>query len=413
MTNKRTSGDSRDGDSWGELLSNFGIEEQSPAEDAAPQAEPNMPQPDLEADLTEPEREVADELPKTKEKKSILSRFPKINNFFGVPPQVSLDSVIEGAKSPSLGGKTFTDNKLEKMPFSQERKEQPEKKSAERPDAWSAVASQIDVLASGAGASEAGNGTKTKPEERIAKRHVSSMFDDPIPESEEERALKSLMEEQTNSERKRRVAFLEEESDIRQRGRSGEVGRGRPQQQVEDAGGRGRGSRYKPPVEVDDLSETVFEPVDDVPRSRERGRRGSRYDGPRDRDRDRDRGRVRDDVPQEEWSEIDAALQASPDEPTRRGRGSGGGGGERHQRQERDRYDKRQKPERAERLVGEREISEPEDSGIIAFHGNIPSWDEAVDDIIAGNIARHKSSSGGSAASGGSSGRRGGGKGRR
>jgi len=380
MTYKNT-----EGDNWGQLLSDFGIEDkvqEDVAQSGTPKTSESVEAPECSAQyqktsskptgsddfgtgLTDSEMETADEPSTSKEKKSIFSRFPKIN-FFGVPPQVSLDSVIEGGRSSSLGGKTFTDNKLEKMPLSKERTDQQEKKTSGAPDAWSTVASQIDVLASGKDAN-------TKPEERSSKRHVSSMFDDPIPESDEFRALKDMMGEQTNQEGKPRAAFLERETDTRQRGR------GRRQAPPEEGEGRGRGSRYKPPVEVDDLPETNFEPIEDeMPVSRGRGRRGSKYDGGSRRDRER----VQDNVPQEEWSEIDAALQADRDEPMQRGGG-------RHQR-----YEKRRRPERTERHAADMDVSDGEDSGVLAVHGNVPSWDEAIGDIITGNIARHKGSSG-------------------
>ena len=387
MTNKNT-----EEDRWGQLLSDFGIEDQTAerpdqvASDCPPRTSVSGPDefgsgtpPTVSSEErtksdrleeTDSKTEVPKESPGTKEKKTILSRFPKINSFFGVPPQVSLDSVMEGAKSPSLGGKTFTDNKLEKMPFSQDRQE---KNIAKRSDAWSEVASQIDVLASG-------SETKTRSEERPAKRHVSSMFDDPIPESEEARALKNLMEEQSHSDKKRRAAFLEEEKDSPRRGR------GQRQYPAEEVGGRGemegrgRGSRSRLPVEEDDLPETDFESVKgDRPVPRERGRRSSRYA----EKVPRDLGHVREDLPQEEWSEIDAALQAK-DEQTRRGH--------RSSRHERDRHDKRRKPEWTEMPVAEREDSDVEDSGIVSVHGNVPSWDEAIEGILSGNIARHGSS---------------------
>ena len=342
MTHQNT-----DGDNWGQLLSDFGIKDQAPQEEVPSEA-PKASKPDSPT-------EDSGDPSKSKEKKSVFSRFPKINNFFGVPPQASLDSVIEGTKSPSLGGKTFTDNKLEKMPLSQERKDRHEKHEPDDSNAWSAVASQIDVLASG-------EESKTPSKERSTKRQTSSMFDDPIPESDEARALKDLMEEEPDSRRR---------------------GRGRRQPPADETEGRGRGSRYKPSVEVDDLPEADFEPVDDeAPVTRGRGRRGSKYVG----GGRRDRGRVQDDAPREEWSEIDAALQADRSGPPRRG--------DRYPRQERnERYDKRRRPERSERPVADRNVSDGDDGSIAAIHGDIPSWDEAIGDIVSGNIARHKGSS--------------------
>jgi hypothetical protein len=371
MKNKNT-----EGDSWGQLLSDFGIEDQRQEEPALSE-EPKAVEPDdFGAGLTDSKAETATESPKPKEKKSILSRFPKIN-FFGTPPDVSLDSVIEGTKSPSLGGKTFTDNKLEKMPVSQERTDRrkkgfQEKEAIKEPSAWSTVASQIDVLASG-------QDEKSKPGERPARRAVVSMFDEPVPESEEFRAAKNLMEEQPRRDESHREAFFEEEASSRQRGR------GRRSPEPEERETRGRGSRYKPPVEVDDLPEPDFEPVDDEPpRTRGRGRRGSRYDN--GGYREREPIQIQDEVQQEEWSEVDVALQE----------GRGG-------RQQRN--DKRRRPERPERTarpVRDREsVSDDNDSGTVAFLGDVPSWDEAIGDIISGNISRHKSHSSSERASSG------------
>ena len=345
MTNNNTKHDN-----WGQLLSDFGIEDKAPEETATP-AE-SIESLGCEAEVTE------DSL-KTRDKKSIFSRFPKIN-FFGAPPEVSLDSV-------SLGGTTFTDNKLEKMPLSQEWADRQEATTAADSDVLSAVASQIDVLASG---------------EQPAKRQVSSMFDDPVPESEEFRVLKGIMGSPPSSTSHREETHREtfpEETNSWQRGR----GRGGQRPQPKEREVRGRGSRYKPPVEIEDLPASDFEPMDDeMPRTPRRGQRGSRYSGSSHRDREP----IQDDTPQEEWSEVDAALQGKDELARRGGR--------------RQRYEKRrgpERPERTERPVYDRDDREPsdmEESGIVAVHGEIPSWDEAVSDIITGNIARHKSYSG-------------------
>jgi hypothetical protein len=386
-------------DNWGQLLSDFGIEDNL-RENAVTPEEPQAAKPtesarsdDFGGGLVDSETQVSEESMQPKEKKSIFSRFPKIN-FFGAPPEVSLDSVMEGVKSPSLGGRAFTDNKLEKMPVSQERTDRREKSRREKdvprePDAWSTVASQIDVLASG-------DEPKEITEERPTKRVISSMFDDPIPESEESRALKNLMEKQPNRQEVRGDAFLEEEADFRQRGR----GRRKPQPEEREI--RGRGSRYRPPVEVDDLPESDFEMVDDeTPAPRGRGRRGSRYSEESQNRGYRDREPIQDDVPQEEWSEIDAALQGRG-EPSQRG-----GRRQRYDNQrENQRYDKRRRPERFNESVMDREPLDEEESGVVAVHGNIPSWDEAVNDVLLGNMARHKGHGhAGGGQSGGRSGR--------
>jgi len=426
-------------DSWGQLLSDFGIEDKTPAESVETVEVRNSKAGVVESGVAEvgnaergnaergsaelgdagvgisgtsvSKAELADESSEsseTKEKKSIFSRFPKIN-FFGAPPETSLDSVIEDVKSPSLGGRAFTDNKLEKMPLSQEWADRQEKGVADSSvtdspvadgsDAFSAVASQIDALASREAPS-------IRSGERSARRQVTSMFDDPVPESEEFRALKDIMgeppppsqEERVRGETRRDV-FVEEEADTWQRGR----GRGRPKPQPreerrDEREVRGRNTRYRPPVEVDDLPETPFEPIDDdMPKTRGRGRRGSRYAGESRHsgesryagDHYRDREPVQDDLPQEEWSEVDAALQGR-NEPVQRG-------GRRQRNDKRrgsERAERQEQPGRQERPAFDREPSDREESSIVAVHGNVPSWDEAIGDIIASNIARHKSHSG-------------------
>ena len=359
MTNKNT-----EGDSWGQLLSDFGIEDIALAETARPVESKGVESATAAGQPEELSESVESQGPK--ERKSVFSRFPKIN-FFGTPPVVSLDAVIEGANSPSIGGKAFTSNKLETMPVSQERihrqkKDRREKGAADEPDAWTTVASQIDVLASGGDA-------EPQSERRPSRRAVASMFDEPVPESDEFRALKDMMEEQPRRGGTQRGAFIEEKSDVQRQGR------GRRKPPMAEKEGRGRGSRYRPPVEVDDLPESGFEPIDDEPVvSSGRGRRGSGYTGGGYRDREP----IRDDVPQEEWSEVDAALQA----------GSGG----RHQRS-----DKRRRPDRvehSEESMIDRESLGSGDSGIVAIHGDLPSWDDAIGDIIASNIARHKGHAG-------------------
>lgn len=343
--------DNMDNDNWRQMLSDFGIEDtvsETPAELAET----------VVLVVSEVEVESVGDAAKPKDKKTIFSRFPKIN-FFGAPPEVSLDSV-------SLDGKAFTDNKLEKVPLSQEWTDKQTKDTAGS-DALSAVASQIDSLASG---------------ERAAKRRVASMFDDPVPESEEFRTLKNIMGTPRHPSREEAHGdtYAEEETDSDSWRR--ERGRGRQKPQSKEREPRGRGSRYQPqpPVEVDDLPKTDFRPIDDEePRTRGRGQRGSRYAGSSYREREP----IQDDPPQEEWSEVDVALQGRGEPPVQRGG-------------RRQRYDKRrgaERPERTERPAFDRE--EPsdmtEDSGIVAFHGNVPSWDEAIGDIITGNIARHKS----------------------
>ena len=403
-------------DSWGQLLSDFGIEDETSASpEPAPfeqartrSAAPPDEQPDnFGAGLVEPETADADT---PKDKKSIFSRFPKIN-FFGAPPEVSLDSVIEGTKSPTLGGKTFTDNTLEEMPGSQERKDRKSQKqrrqadasggSSTKPDAWSAVASQIGALAAGEeiASQERSGEARTQPGERSRRRIAESMFDDPIPESEEARALKHLMGEQSHSP-------APHSSSRHGRGRRKPEDIGLPNTELSTReqdvrAERGRGTRYRAPVEVDDLPESDFEMMDDSPddmrpsASSGRGRRGSQYDDgdyrdTRQRDtRQRDTGqrgqaRYQEGFHEEEWSEIDAALQAENRPPERREPADRGG--------RRQRYDRRSDIDR-ESLDSAGAV----DAGVIgAYGGDTSSWDDAIGDIISSNLARRGAHTGSS-----------------
>ena len=405
-----------DGDSWGQLLTDFGIEDGKTEDKKIEESGGQLAAVGAElADAAEP--------PKQKEKKTIFSRFPKIN-FFGTPPEVSLDSVIEGVKSPSLGGKAFADTKLEKMPLSDERtdrqetrqenrqenrhgKSRHEKKPTGESHVWSTVASQIDTLASG---KETTTPVTANQPEHTSKRRVVSMFDDPIPESDEARALKNLMEEQPQREGRHSRDFLEEESDSRPRGRGHRHSSPR-QPEPEEKEIRGRGSRFKPPVEADDFPEEDFEPIGEEPR--ERGRRGSRSVGDTHRGRGRIHENVRrddvrddvhNDVHEEEWSEVDAALQYA-DRGTGRGeRTQRDGRRQRHdnrqydeqrsddQRYDHQRYSSQQKPERREEPTLDRKSLDEEDNGMVMVHGSIPSWSETIGDIVLGNINRHKGS---------------------
>jgi hypothetical protein len=188
-----------------------------------------------------------------------------------------------------------------------------------------------------------------------------------------------------------------EGSDYRQRGR------GRREQYEKDARveSGGRGTRYRPPVEVDDLPDSDFEMMhDDMPPARGRGRRDSRHDG------DSRRGRFQDNRSTEEWSEVDLELQnrelQSRGRQSRDGHGRNDHGrdqfrgddrtsrGSRGQRYE-ERADGRQRPARNEEPSAEHdhEPLESFDSTVVSFHGDVPSWDEAIGDIISSNLARH------------------------
>jgi len=190
------------------------------------------------------------------------------------------------------------------------------------------------------------------------------------------------MEERQGRRETRKESFHEEGTDTRQRDAQ-QRGRGRQNLQLEQKNVRGRDPRYRKSNDEDVLPVSDFEPMDDaMPSTRERGRRGSRYSEDSYRDRERMQS---DDLPQEEWSEVDVALQA----------GQGGRRQRSESRRSDDQYNgRRRRPERIEEPVRDRASSDMDSGSFVAVHGNIPSWEEAVSDIIIGNIARHKSHSG-------------------
>ncbi|MDR0521022.1 MAG: hypothetical protein LBH00_04105 [Planctomycetaceae bacterium] len=363
-------------DNWSQLLSDFGIQENpsdtksetKPVKETAPdkrrkaRAEETRQTVPSEEAVPVPQ-ETAGEDSGTKEKRSFFSRFPKIS-FFGVPPQPSSDSVAEGSPPNS-----FTGSKLEKMPVDLPHKEKSEGKGGKyaaqkgkKADPYAVVAAQIDTLADA---------------EYPSRRSVPSMFDEPTPEPEEMRNLKNLIGEQPDED-DRADSGVDEE--FRQnRGHR----RGRGQGYLEGSAPRGRGSRY-PSADsraADSCGEETvenyeFEPVladdDDFPDSRPpRSRRGTRYSG--NRREEPLPMPAENDLPQEEWSEVDEALQASHARSSRR-----------------PRYERPARPPRTESAVAE-DAAENEDTSGEIVHRNIPSWEEAVDELIAGNITRHKS----------------------
>ena len=435
-----------------------------------------------------------------KEKKSIFSRFPKIN-FFGASPQVLLDSDLDQPKS-------FTDNKLETMPISQElpHRQRKERQDAQRhtdsrripadeqqPDAWSAVASQIGVIARRDEVTDADVGPSPErsndrqsdtrqsdtrqSEKRGSRRVISSMFDDPIPESDEVRTLKNMMgtppetagrdavPSRSGHSRGRdipRDAFHDSESEPREfdsRGRGRRMTRAEYHSEddtnertgAEERAGRGRGARYRPSIDskqspggrvdgrVDrnidvgivesDFVGADFEMIEergDRPTGpRGRGRRGGQYDRTDYQEQRYSQNREQREEHQEEWSEVDVALQAgSGGHPVRTGRRQYD-----KPHQNKSRYDRSRGTERidrdsveerilSERPIGSRSLNSRDDNrdngnldngnrdmggrdadddmtpSVVAFHGDVPSWDDAVGGIISGNMTKHRTTPG-------------------
>jgi hypothetical protein len=170
-------------DNWSSILSDLGIENPSERPAETVQEEPVAAAFTVSETITEvrtvvvvePEistekgtKEVPAETAKPAEpKKRFLDRFPKID-LFGPPKGrkgKSLEAVAESVRSPSLSGKSFTSNTIEKVPVSPERiskrnKEEAEKKagnseetkpltaplSIDVNDPWTDVASQVEKL---------------------------------------------------------------------------------------------------------------------------------------------------------------------------------------------------------------------------------------------------------------------------
>ncbi|GHT17710.1 hypothetical protein FACS1894189_4130 [Planctomycetales bacterium] len=329
-----------------------------------------------------PQRQESQQEPQ--KKKSFFGRFPKIN-LFGTSAKEPLDAVVENVKSPSLSGKSFTSNKLEKAPTSRKpRQEDPEPpkpaaKATAGSDPWSVLASQVDTLAE--------EKTQEKPqrgqqrgqqreqqreyEPRPSRRNnwkdrndsrqprkSASIFDEPIPESEESLALKKLIGEQPKVVveeivEERRISYIDDEVSLPpKRGR----GRGRDEKPQ-----RGRGISYETPEPV---AETPREPreASREPREPHRGRRDHRF------------------------AEAEPAYTEDRTERSARpGRGS--------------RFENKPKPVQrvGEDMYEEDTMQDAEE----LLHRNIPSWDDAVGFLIENNIARHANFSGNSPRRGG------------
>jgi hypothetical protein len=207
------------------------------------------------------------------EKKSFFDRFPKIN-MFGSSAKESL-AAVENVKSPSLSGKSFTSNRLERLPVSRERvsrleknhkppqpadsvPSQPDNNTVEKVescesfagtpdqgdftveftnDPWSQIATQVGSLGTSPRRADTKHVTEAqKAREKPDRNHfettstasednkyhrrgrphraLPSMFDEQSPESEESSVLKNLIgtdQHETDEAERRLRSMFDEE----------------------------------------------------------------------------------------------------------------------------------------------------------------------------------------------------------
>lgn len=442
--------------------------------------------------------EVTDEVPPSTKKhdgkKRFFERFPKIN-LLGTIAKESLEAVVEGVKSPSLSGKTFTSNKLEKIPVvsdyaaqseaAQEKTVQDEKTAdhfdtenvfsdiEESPeeiicteehtqaivnilDPWSKIASQVGVLAISplnqedelesadwleeiavtvdsdkddtdteqpVHSNRGFNKHSRHHDKKRSQRSLPSMFDEPTPESEESAALKNLMESEhydNDAERRLRSIFSEEEKTEWTL-----LGEATPKSQHSNDSEKQRGKYYGNidhyPEYSENQTETFsrrsdredesfkvkesftandeeerFDRVEERPRElvRERGRRGARFE-PREmkqeqfvakNNADENRfGSVSHSADVETAWDIEEdskPVERSPHKH-RRGRNSENNIPNREHRTSSDEPSD----------IFETKLTANEEMEMTQLHKNIPSWDEAIDQLVEYNIARRQSPS--------------------
>lgn len=399
--------------------------------------EPRYESPDESDEPSEPTVESSDEGPDGGQaemgrgKKSFFDRFPKMN-LFGAPPKESLKSVVEGTKKSPIGGKTFTSNTLEKVPHTKGRgsrkKEEPveekvlENADSAAPDAgkddaganpWSTIAAQVGVISTHKEpeaepkAVDAKNFDRKKDgrDRKRGRRTTPSLFDEPVPEAEESKTLKNLMESDAPQER-----LHDHEAEKRLSSMFGEPARENREEKEEQTPPAGRSERQRggrrvertpvtppttPPVE----SETDDDPFEHFRGRKEpakrspaasseepRGRRGSKYaerdakkpvsrEQPREQSREQPReprNKRNSESAHEEPAWIsDREPQTTPSR--RRGR-----------RPESAGADVPVSP----RDVVRREPA-PTEPPAVPVQKSMPSWDDAIGAIIDANIARH------------------------
>ncbi|MDR0703698.1 MAG: hypothetical protein LBF88_01790 [Planctomycetaceae bacterium] len=443
---------------------------------------------------------VAEEVPppakKTDGKKRFFERFPKIN-LFGTVAKESLEAVVESVKSPSLSGKTFTSNKLEKISTvsdyaSRNETEQKERtpvqneKTSDRFDTekvfsdvegspekiicteehtqaivdildpWSKVASQIGALTvspsllnqeesedlylsdwlevaeiaddetektieqteknteQSVRASRDFNKRGKYHDKRQSRKSLPSMFDEPMPESEESAALKNLMESEqydNDAEKRLRSIFSEEEkaewTTPNETTPKSQYSIDPPKQRGKYYGNIDNHSenqtatfsrRFDREEESFTVNEEHVDRVEEKPRElvRERGRRGTRFE-PRETKQEQFSAKNNTDEnrfgaashSENVGATWDIEEESKPVErfphKHRRGRNLENNSSSKEYSSNREYRTPSDEPTTN---AFEPKPTTEEEMDMIQLHKNIPSWDEAIEQLIEHNIAR-------------------------
>jgi hypothetical protein len=459
--------------------------------------------------------DVVEEVPlpakKSDGKKRFFERFPKIN-LLGTIAKESSETVVEGVEPPSLNEKTFTSNKLEKIPtvsdyaaqnevaqkkmvpMEQKGKEQQEKEMVQNEktidyfdtetvfsdieespekiicteehtqaivdilDPWSKIASQVEVLTISPSQpnidgldlsdwSEVATIAVAETEKEIeqteknteqsvhssrdfnkhtkyhhkrqSRKNLPSMFDEPTPESEESAALKNLMElEQydNDAEKRLRSIFSEEEKTEEEKTTwttSGETtsknqySNNPPKQYGKYYGNTdnniGNNSENQTERRSDQerksftVNEERFNRVEEKPHElvRERGRRGARFE-PRETKQEQFNAKNNADEnhfgfgsrSENVGTTWDIEEESKPVErlPHKHRRG-------RNLENNRSNREYQTSSEEPTTNTFETKQTTNEEMDMVQLHKNIPSWDEAIEQLVEHNIARRLQSS--------------------
>ncbi len=376
-------------------------------------------------------------------KKRFFDRFPKMN-LFGSAPKESLESVVEAAKSPSLSGKSFTSNKLEKVPVATERssrKKNEDRAAKPAPDAevpkqdelnpWASIASQVGVLST----PESPNRAETKPSRkdgiqddrpqhrRRGRRQLPSMFDEAGTESEESANLKELMaggKRGSDQDAEERLFSMFGSKPGVDAVESRETANRKDDRRRGERPARGRRNRVDEAPSPESVEEDPFAAFHAAPsEARQEPHRASRRESPRE---ERQEPRERREQPSKpeirgrrgsryvDRESLESGVDSSylqerdfgvHDEPRHSSRGSASHSVSRPERSERDEMEvprsrsrgRRAESDRSHRAdfalepTGlERETSEHGDHAQV--HKSVPSWDDTISALVDANIAR-------------------------
>ena len=414
-------------DSWSSLLSQLGVD--APAEELAPVIiEPETQIKELE-DHVKPERieePVHHEEPEyrsnvsettteeSKEKRTFLGRFPKIN-IFGASPKDPLDAVVSGTKPTTKSGEAFTSKKLEKVeppPGRTIRREAepitPELPPVAKPvskgrDPWSMIASQVgniavlendeaEAIAPEPVTSEPVTEQSKTESSRRGRRTPPSMFDDePVEESKESTAVRSILDadepkpfadaaERLNSifdDKPHRNDKEPERREQRQHVRGQRYGefRQEPAKENDDA------VQYREERKFDDQKRGERSSGDRSVRKPERERYGKK-----EHTEKRERGSRWEAPPKQNDDDFKAESTWNIEEESKPVERSGRRRSRRGERSEQDTSHFREGRTEVATLDDAETFTESGD--LDQLHRSIPSWDDAISSIIEANTAR-------------------------